>query len=149
MLCCRKAGQWTFSSLPANQFTEVLQRQYIDDVDHRMASLQQQFPSEQSLKLSSMYVKTQLLQWDHRLPQSEVEGVVQDLVAECAAKERVPVSNPFDELQVADLLTVVKLNVSWSRLQGVYDVAGTLEFVRNLHASDVGIHSTGELPEIA
>ena len=114
-----------------------------------MTSLQQQFPSEQSLKLSSPYVKTQLLQWDHRLPQLEVEGLIQDLVAECGGKELAPVPSPFDELQVSYLLTVVRLNVAWSRLQGVYDVAGTLDFVRNLHASDVGIHSTGELPEIA
>ena len=75
--------------------------------------------------------------------------MLQDLVAICAAKEAGPVPSPFDEVQVADLLTHIRLSVSWPRLRGFYDVAGTLEFVRNLHASDFGIQSTGELPEIA
>lgn len=145
----RRSGQWEYSTASVNQFTEVLQQQYITNVDSRIASLQQQFSADASIKLSVSFVKSQLCQWDHSLPEPEIEGVIQDLAAQCAAREKGRVSIPVDEVQLADLLCAARLQLSWLRLHKMYDFAGTLSFVRNLHESDVGIHSTGELPDIA
>lgn len=145
---CRRCGQWEYSSAPNNHFAEVLQRQYIADVDRRINDLQQHFPAETSVRLSTVFIKSQLLQWDHSLHEAEVEGVMQDLASQCAARASSPASSLVEEVQVADLLTVASLHLPWLRLPKMYDFAGTLEFVRNLHASDVGIHSAGELPEI-
>lgn len=146
---CRRSGQWEYSSTSNNRFAEVLQRQYIADVDRRINDLQQHFPAETSVRLSAVFMKSQLLQWDHSLHEAEVEGVVQDLASQCAARVSSPASSLVEEVQVADLLRLASLHLPWMRLPRMYDFAGTLEFVRNLHASDVGIHSAGELPEIA
>lgn len=145
----RRAGQWEYSSASANQFAELLQRQYIADVDTRITSLQQHFSADTTIRLSTTFAKSSLLQWDHSLHEPEVEGVMQDLAAQCAAKEKSRAASLVDEIQLADLLTAARLYTPWLRLHRMYDFAGTLDFVRNLHESDVGINSTGELPDIA
>ena len=111
--------------------------------------MQQHFSTDMSIKLSATVAKTQLLQWDHSLPEPEVEGAMQDLVTQCAALQKNQVSNLVEEVHLAELLTAARLHMPWLRLHMMYDFAGTLSFVRNLHESDFGVHSTGELPDIA
>ena len=128
-------------------FVEALVRQYMLDVDSRIASLQRLFTNDSSKSVSMDTAQHRVMKWDGSLDEAEVQGVLSDAsVSPEDAKQ--PLSQQSD-VDVHQLLLVASTMLPWSRLHTFYELESTLLFVKQIHETDAGIHSTGELPEVA
>ena len=125
---------------------EALQRQYMLDVDNRMAGLQRILTSDLSKSLPSAIVKHRVMKWDSSLDEDKVAGVMRDLSVSKEGDQ--PGSVPAD-VDVQQLLLVTSTILPWSRLHTYYELESTLLFVKQIHETDSGLHSTGGLPEVA
>ncbi|KAA6423684.1 MAG: hypothetical protein FRX49_06255 [Trebouxia sp. A1-2] len=143
----RSSGQWASTTQPPSQFVEALQRQYMLDIDNRFANLQRTLTSDLSASLPASIAKHRVLKWDSSITEAEVEGVMHDmLLSNNAANQLSSVSADVD---VKALIAVVSTMTPWPRLHAFYELESTLLFVRQIHESDGGMHSAGELPEVA
>ena len=143
----RSSGQWAAATQPPSQFVEALQRQYMLDIDNRFASLQRILTSDLSARLPASIAKHRLLKWDSSMNEVEVEGAMHDLLLSNDPTQQLPSLSA--EVDVKDVLSVGSTMMPWLRLHAFYDLESTLMFVKQIHESDAGIHSTGELPEVA
>ena len=114
------------------------------DVDNRFASLQRILTSDMSEGLPASIAKSRVLKWDSSISEMEVAGVMHDLLSSMDAA-----SHSSADVDVHDLLLFASSMVPWLRLHAFYELESTLMFVRQIHESDAGLHSTGELPEVA
>ena len=117
------------------------------DVDNRIAGLQHALTDNLSRSLACAVAKHRVLKWDSRLAEAEVDAVIQDLSAAAQGAEQ-PTSQQAD-VNVQELLLVANTMLPWSRLHADYELESTVLFVKQLYESDAGVHSTGELPEVA
>lgn len=143
----RSSGQWASTTQPPSQFVEALQRQYMLDVDNRFANLQRTLTSDLSASLPASIAKHRVLKWDSSITEAEVEGVMHDMMLSNSAANQLPSLSA--DVDVKALIAVVSTMTPWPRLHAFYELESTLMFVRQIHESDGGIHSAGELPEVA
>jgi hypothetical protein len=143
----RSSGQWASTTQPPSQFVEALQRQYMLDIDNRFANLQRTLTSDLSASLPASTAKHRVLKWDSSITEAEVEGVMHDVLLSNIAANQLPSLSA--DVDVKALIAVVSTMTSWPRLHAFYELESTLMFVRQIHESDGGIHSAGELPEVA
>lgn len=111
------------------------------DIDNRFASLQRILTSDMSGSLPASIAKHRVLKWDSSIKEAVVEGFMHDLLYS---------NDPAKQLNSSSAdVDVKELMAPWLRLHGFYELESTLMFVKQLHESDIGIHSTGELPDVA
>ncbi|DBB06613.1 hypothetical protein WJX77_004467 [Trebouxia sp. C0004] len=143
----RSSGQRASPIQPPSQFVEALQRQYMLDIDNRVASLQRTFNSDLSASLPVSIAKHRMLKWDSSITEAEVEGVIHDMLLSNDVANQLPSLSA--DVDVKALVAMVSTMTPWPRLHAFYGLESTLMFVRQLYESDGGIHSAGELPEVA
>ena len=141
-LQCRSLGNWAVSGKVPSKFVEALQRQYILDVDNRMAGLQRILTSDLSKSLPITIAKHRVMKWDSSLDEGQVAGVMHDLSVSKGGEQ------PAD-VDVQQLLLVASTMLPWSCLHAYYELESTVSFVKQIHETDSGVHSTGGLPEVA
>lgn len=145
-MLCRLLGQWAAIGAVPSRFVEALQRQYMLDVDNRIASLQRVLTSDLSQSLPSAVAKHRIMKWDSSLDEEQVAGVMHDV--SISEQEKRPGSVPAD-VDVQQLMLVASTMLPWCRLHAYYELESTLLFVKHIHETDSGLHSTGGLPEVA
>lgn len=145
-LQCRSLGHWASSGKVPSNFVEALQRQYMLDVDNRIAGLQCMLTSDLSKSLPGAIAKHRVMKWDSSLNEEQVAGVMCDLSVIKEGEQ--PGSLPAD-VNVQQLLLVASTMLPWSCLHAYYQLESTLLFIKQIYESDSGVHSTGGLPEVA
>ena len=138
-------GHWAASGKVPSKFVEALQRQYMLDVDNRIAGLQRILTSDLSKSLPTAIAKHQVMKWDSSLNEEQVAGVMHDLSVSKAGEQ--PGSIPAN-VDVQQLLVVASTMLPWSCLHAYYELESTMLFVKQIHETDSGVHSTGGLPEV-
>ena len=145
---CRSLEHWAASGKVPSRFVEALQRQYMLDVDTRIASLQRILTSDGSQSLPSAVAKHRVMKWDSSLDESEVAGVMHDVSTRKQEEQPGRIPGPAD-VDAQQLLLVASTMLPWCRLHAYYELESTLLFVKQIHETDSGLHSTGGLPEVA
>lgn len=115
------------------------------DVDNRIAGLQRILTSDLSKSLPTAIAKHQVMKWDSSLNEEQVAGVMHDLSVSKAGEQ--PGSIPAN-VDVQQLLVVASTMLPWSCLHAYYELESTMLFVKQIHETDSGVHSTGGLPEV-
>ena len=117
------------------------------DVDNKFNRLQHALPSSQSGDIEPSVAKQRLLSWSPRLDEAELDGVLHDMSS--SNDDTGQPGSLSAGVKVQELLMAASTMVPWMRLHAYCQLQSTLAFVKQMHESDTGHHSTGRLPEFA